>query len=149
MKAVKIIGEQDYIDVFFEDGRAVRILGELYEGRFRAKRSSIREWTIPEGKLICGSERKEIVEAVIKKSKSTYMPVKFVDSAYYGRYGCDGELHGAGKFIDCVLCLYGPDGKFHFSPRYQDLYNEGEFDEISDEEFEKYKENMDAKYAAE
>ena len=50
----------------------------------------------------------------------------------------------AGKFIDCVLCLYGRDGKFHFDFRYQDMYNEGEFDEITDEEFEKFKAKMDA-----
>ena len=51
----------------------------------------------------------------------------------------------AGKFIDCVLCLYGPDGKFHFKLRYQDLYNEGEFDVISEEEFEEFKKKMDRK----
>ncbi len=64
---------------------------------------------------------------------------------YYGRYSCNGELVGAGKFIDCVLCLYGPDGKFHFDFRYQDMYNDGEFDEISDEEFAAFKAEMDEK----
>lgn len=68
-----------------------------------------------------------------------------MDSEYYGRYTANGELIGAGKFIDCVLCLYGPDGRFHFSPRYQDLYNDGEFDVISEAEFEKFKEEMDRK----
>ena len=64
---------------------------------------------------------------------------------YYGRFSCDGKMVMAGKFIDCVLCLYGPDGKFHFDMRYQDMYNDGEFSEISDEEFEEFKAEMDAK----
>lgn len=68
-----------------------------------------------------------------------------MESEYYGRYASNGELIAAGKFIDCVLCLYGPDGKFHFKLRYQDLYNEGEFDVISEEEFEEFKKKMDKK----
>lgn len=63
---------------------------------------------------------------------------------YYGRYSADGELVAAGKFFGGTLGLYGPDGKFHSSTRYDDLYYEGEFDEISDEEFEKFKEEMDS-----
>ena len=39
----------------------------------------------------------------------------------------------AGKFIGGALSLYGPDGKFHYDQRYDKLYYEGEFDEISDE----------------
>ena len=62
---------------------------------------------------------------------------------YYGRYVANGELVGAGKFIDAALCLYGPDGNFHYDQRYDKLYYEGEFDEISDEEFEKFKKKMD------
>ena len=68
-----------------------------------------------------------------------------MESEYYGRYASDGRLVAAGKFIDCVLCLYGSDGKFHFKLRYQDLYNEGEFDVISEEEFEEFKKKMDRK----
>ena len=68
-------------------------------------------------------------------------------TVYYGRFSCSGEMIAAGKFIDCVLCLYGPDGKYHFSSRYQDQYYDGEFDEISDEEFEEFKKKMDAKGA--
>ena len=148
MKAVKIITEQDYIDVYFEDGRAVRIEGKLQEGRFWTQRCNIREWKVPEGGHVSGSERQEIVVAVIDKSKDTPAPVKFRDSVYYGRFSCDGEMIAAGKFIDSVLCLYwGKDKQFHFNMRYQDQYNEGEFDEISDEEFEEFKAEMDAYWA--
>ena len=62
---------------------------------------------------------------------------------YYGRYAADGELVAAGKFFGGTLGLYGPDGQFHYDPRYEKLYYEGEFDEITDEEFEKFKAEMD------
>ena len=65
------------------------------------------------------------------------------NTVYYGRYSCNGELVGAGKFIDYVLCLYGRDGKFHYDQRYDKMYYEGEFDEITEEEFLKFKEEMD------
>ncbi len=69
------------------------------------------------------------------------------EGGYYGRYDNDGKLVGAGKFIGNALCLYGGmDGKFHFEPRYQDLYYDGEFDEISDEEFAAFKAKVDAKW---
>ena len=44
------------------------------------------------------------------------------NTVYYGRYSCNGELVGAGKFIDYVLCLYGRDGKFHYDQRYDKMY---------------------------
>lgn len=72
------------------------------------------------------------------------MSVNENGSGYVGRYGYDGKLYGAGKFIGGALSLYGRDGKFHYDPRYEKMYYEGEFDEISDEEFEKYKKEMDA-----
>ena len=65
------------------------------------------------------------------------------EGVYYGRYSQDGELVAAGKFFGGTIGLYGPHGKFHSSPRYDELYYEGEFDEISDEEFKKFKEEMD------
>ena len=68
-------------------------------------------------------------------------------SVYYGRFATDGELLSAGKFIGGALSLYGPDRQFHYDPRYGKLYYEGEFDEISEEEFEKFKEKMDARGA--
>ena len=67
------------------------------------------------------------------------------DIVYYGRFDDDGEMVMAGKFFGGTLGLYGPDGQFHSNPRYEKLYYEGEFDEISDEEFEKFKAEMDAK----
>ena len=65
------------------------------------------------------------------------------ESGYYGRYSSDGSLVAAGKFIGGALSLYGTDGEFHYKPRYEKMYYEGEFDEISDEEFEKFKKEMD------
>ncbi len=68
------------------------------------------------------------------------------EGGYYGRYYSDGsgELISAGKFIGGALSLYdGRDGQFHYDPRYDKMYYEGEFDEISDEEFEKFKKKMD------
>ena len=67
------------------------------------------------------------------------------ESSYIGRYAADGKLVGAGKFIGGALSLYGRDGKFHYKPEYEKLYYEGEFDDISDEEFEEFKARMDAK----
>lgn len=67
-----------------------------------------------------------------------------VESGYVGRYVSGGVLVGAGKFIGGALSLYGRDGKFHYNPRYEKMYYEGEFDDISDEEFEKFKKEMDA-----
>ncbi len=69
------------------------------------------------------------------------------ESGYYGRFTRDGEIVMAGKFIGGALSLYGPDGKFHYDQRYDKLYYEGEFDEISDEEFEEFKAEMDARGA--
>ncbi len=62
---------------------------------------------------------------------------------YYGRYSGNGELVMAGKFIGGALSLYGPDGEFHYRQRNDDLYYEGAFGEISDEEFEQFKKEMD------
>ena len=66
-----------------------------------------------------------------------------VMSEYYGRFAYDGRLVAAGKFFGGTLGLYGPDGQFHGSPRYDKLYYEGEFDEITDEQFEEFKAEMD------
>lgn len=62
---------------------------------------------------------------------------------YYGCFARDGELIGAGKFIGGAMSLYGRDGQFHYDQKYDKMYYEGEFDEISDEEFEKFKQEMD------
>ena len=67
------------------------------------------------------------------------------ESGYVGHYSSNGELAGTGKFIDGALSLYGRDGKFHYDPRHEKMYYEGEFDDIPDEEFEKFKKRMDAK----
>ena len=63
---------------------------------------------------------------------------------YYGCFTRDGELIGAGKFIGGALGLYGRDGEFHYKQDYDKWFYEGDFDEITDEEFEKFKQEMDA-----
>lgn len=63
---------------------------------------------------------------------------------YYGKFTFGGELIAAGKFIGGAMSLYGRDGEFHYKPEYDKWYYEGDFDEISDEEFEKFKKEMDA-----
>ncbi len=65
------------------------------------------------------------------------------ESGYYGLFDFKGNLIGAGKFIGGALGLYGPDGEFHYKPEYEKWFYEGDFDEISDEEFEKFKKKMD------
>lgn len=67
-----------------------------------------------------------------------------VESGYVGRFIDGGRIIAAGKFVGGALSLYGRDGKFHYNPRYEKMYYEGEFDDISDEEFEKFKKAMDA-----
>ena len=63
---------------------------------------------------------------------------------YYGRIGNDGRVLSAGKFFGGTLGVYDPrDGEFHYDPRHEKTYYEGEFDEISDEELEKFKAKMD------
>lgn len=67
------------------------------------------------------------------------------DGVYYGMFDNDGKLVGAGKSFGGTIGLYGPDGQFHSDPRYDKYYYEGEFDEITDEQFEEFKARMDAK----
>ena len=77
------------------------------------------------------------------------MSVSKDESGYYGRYYSDGsgELISVGKFFGGTLGIYDwRDGKFHYDPRHEKMYFEGEYDEISDEEFEKFKKKMEAKY---
>ena len=50
-------------------------------------------------------------------------------------------------FIGGAFSLYdGRDGKFHYEQRYDNLYYEGEFDEITDEEAEKFMKKMDERW---
>ena len=65
-------------------------------------------------------------------------------SMHVGRHA-DGKLVAPGRLFGGTLGLYGHDGEFHYKPRYEKMYYEGEFDDISDEEFENFKAKMDAK----
>ena len=63
---------------------------------------------------------------------------------YYGRFISGGEMVAVGRFIGGAFSLYnGKDGKFRFDPRYESMYYDGEFDEITDEEAEKFMKEMD------
>ena len=69
------------------------------------------------------------------------------ESVYFGKFDFNGNLRGAGKFIGGAMSLYGPDGEFHYRPEYDKWYYEGDFDEITDEQFAEFKKKMDAKKA--
>lgn len=77
MKVEKVRMWFDYIDVYFEDGRAVRILGEMLVDGFVAFKDSIEKWKTPEGEPISESEKKEIVEAVEAEAKGWKTRVVF------------------------------------------------------------------------
>lgn len=77
MKAVKITGKWDYMNVLFDDGREVRIYGEMLVNGFAAEISSIEKWTVPDGVVVSESERQEIVDAVSKKSKDLKVKIFF------------------------------------------------------------------------
>ncbi len=67
------------------------------------------------------------------------------ESSYVGRYS-GGKIVSAGKFFGGTLGIYDwRDGQFHYDPRHEKMYYEGEYDDISDEEFEEFKARMDAK----
>ena len=66
------------------------------------------------------------------------------EGGYVGRFSVSGEIVSAGKFFGGTLGVYGKDGEFHYDPRHEKMYYEGEYDDISDEEFEKFKKEMDA-----
>ena len=76
MKVEKIKGKMDYIDVYFENG-VVRIQGEMIHGGFIADANSIQEWKEPEGKAVSASEKKEIIDAVVDKTKGSHMVITF------------------------------------------------------------------------
>jgi len=89
----------------------------------------------------------EFTDSVFFEDNHTEMKnsVSFkTESGYLGRYSSNGELVMAGKFIGGALGLYGRDGEFHYNPRYEKMYYEGEFDDISNEEFEEFKKELDA-----
>ena len=72
------------------------------------------------------------------------------ESGYVGRFAVDGKIVSVGKFFGGTLGIYDwRDGKFHYDPRHEKMYYEGEYDDISDEQFEAFKAHMDAQNAAE
>ncbi len=76
MKVTGIKGKRDYIDVYFGE-RVVRIGGELVIGGFIAVANTIKQWKIPEGEPISESEKKEIMDAVIEKTKGSHIVITF------------------------------------------------------------------------
>lgn len=77
MEVENIRGKRDYIDVYLTDGRVVRINGELLHGGFAAFENSIEDWLEPEGEPIDDSEKQEIMDAVIEKTKGSHMVITF------------------------------------------------------------------------
>ena len=77
MKAVKITGKWDYMNVELDDGRKVRIYGELLVNGFAAEKNSIKKWTEPDGVAISEKERQEIIDAVLEETKDSSMEITF------------------------------------------------------------------------
>ncbi len=76
MKVTGIKGKRDYIDVYFGE-KVVRIYGELVIGGFIAAANTIKQWKIPEGEPISEAEKKEIMDAVIEKTKGSHLTITF------------------------------------------------------------------------
>lgn len=69
------------------------------------------------------------------------------ESGYYGRF-VGNEIVAAGKLSGGTFLVYAfRDDKFEYDPRHQKMYYEGEYDDISVEEFERFKKEMDARYS--
>ena len=71
MKVVDISGRLDYMDVKFDDGKVVRIDGEMIYHGFIGFKDNIDEWMIPKGKPISENERQEIIDAVLEEIKAS------------------------------------------------------------------------------
>ena len=69
MEVDQIKATRGRIDVYFKDGRVVRILGEMLVNGFFGEITSIREWKVPEGKPITEDEKKQIFEAIDEVNK--------------------------------------------------------------------------------
>lgn len=67
---MKITGTRSKIWVDLEDGRIAEIEGEMIVGGFVAERDSIKNWQVPAGIPITASEKQEIIEGVVNKTKN-------------------------------------------------------------------------------
>ena len=77
MKVKDIKGAYDYMDVYFEDGRVVRIDGEMIYHGFAAEENSITEWKVPKGEPISEEEKREIKEAVLEEANGLKIKIVF------------------------------------------------------------------------
>lgn len=66
---MKITGTRSKIWVDFEDGRIAEIEGEMIVGGFVAEKCSIEHWKTPPGVPITASEKQEMIEKVVNKTK--------------------------------------------------------------------------------
>ena len=73
MKVEKVMGNRDYMDVHFEDGRVARFLGEMIVGGFVAFVDSLDTWK--DGTPITAEEKKEILDAVKDRQKVSKMKI--------------------------------------------------------------------------
>lgn len=74
---MKITGTRSYIKVTFE-GKTVKISGEMIVGGFVADKNSIRNWEPPyNDKSINDTEKQNIIDAVINKTKNSHMIITF------------------------------------------------------------------------
>ena len=69
MGIVRITGTSSYMDAELDDGRTVRIQGELLVDGFVGYMNSIQEWTTPRGVRITPSEKQLIIHGILDHAK--------------------------------------------------------------------------------
>ena len=66
---MKITGTRSYMDVEMDDGKMVRIQGELLMNGFLAYSDTIIEWELPKGEPINEESKRNIIQKVLEVSK--------------------------------------------------------------------------------
>lgn len=73
---MKITGTRTYIDVE-DEGRVIRIQGEMIVGGFVAYKRSMTKWKVPENEPVTEEEKINIIDKVIKKTNGSHMVITF------------------------------------------------------------------------
>lgn len=73
---MKITGTRTYIDVE-DEGRVIRIQGEMIIGGFVAHKKSMTKWKVPENEPVTEEEKTTIIDKVTKKTHGSHMVITF------------------------------------------------------------------------
>jgi hypothetical protein len=73
---MKITGTRSYIEVE-EEGKLVKISGEMTVGGFVAFKDSIKQWQVPENEPIDEMMKNELIDKIIQKTKDSHMIITF------------------------------------------------------------------------